>query len=524
MKIKQRLITAFIIMSIIPITMIFMSFGAIVNYQKNSVQESYEVESDTLEILVNPVKILNRVTRGVYNSIKNSALKEPEKFEDLRYIKQLNSDLEEKYSFLVLRKDHKFIFSGNHDKLDKIKNSLPEFRTYEGNIDGAIYVGGKNPFLVKEQDFYFSDGSEGSAFIITDVNTILPQIKASAVQIVMSIIITICFTGIILILWIYRGLLRPLNTLRIATNQIRDGNLDYSIRIKEDDEIGVLCEDFEKMRIKLKELMQERIQYEEDTRELISNISHDLKTPLTAIKGYAEGIMDGVADTKEKKDKYLKTIYTKANAMTSLVDELSLYSKIDCNTMPYDFLNINLERYFNDCINELTLDLEVKNIDLAYFNYADSELNVVADAEQLKRVINNIIGNSAKYIGRKKGIINIRIREANEFLEVEIEDNGKGISKEDLGNIFDRFYRTDVSRNSSKGGSGLGLAISKKIIEDHGGKIWASSKEKVGTSIFFTLKRCDCNVNLDLPSDDTDESKEKTTSFGSKINKFIKSK
>ena len=109
-----------------------------------------------------------------------------------------------------------------------------------------------------------------------------------------------------------------------------------------------------------------------DTRELISNISHDLKTPLTAIKGYSEGIMDGVADTPEKKEKYLKTIYTKANDMTSLVDELTLYSKIDCNSMPYNYLNINLDHYFTDCINELTLDLEVKNIDLAYFNYTNA--------------------------------------------------------------------------------------------------------------------------------------------------------
>lgn len=275
-----------------------------------------------------------------------------------------------------------------------------------------------------------------------------------------------------------------------------------------EDEIGMLCEDFEEMRIRLKRMIEARMQNESDTKELISNISHDLKTPLTAIKGYAEGIMDGVADSPEKMDKYIRTIYTKASDMTSLVDELSFYSKIDCNTIPYIFTNINLHGYFNDCIEELGLDLEVKNIDIGYFNYTDTSLKVIADTEQLKRVVNNIIGNSAKYIGKKKGIINVRIKELEEleeFVQIEIEDNGKGIAKEDIGNIFDRFYRTDASRNSSQGGSGLGLSIAKKIIEEHGGKIWATSKEGVGTTIYFTLKK-----SIE-PKEEKEEEKEAVT-------------
>ena len=223
-------------------------------------------------------------------------------------------------------------------------------------------------------------------------------------------------------------------------------------------------------------------------RELISNISHDLKTPLTAIKGYAEGIMDGVADTPEKVDKYLRTISTKAGDMTTLVEELSIYSKIDCNNVPYTFVNINLGNFFNDCIEELSLDLELKDIEMSYFNYTDSHMAVAVDAEQLKRVVNNIIGNSVKYIGGK-GIINVRIKDAGNEIQIEVEDSGKGIDQRDLPYIFDRFYRTDASRNSSQGGSGLGLAIAKKIIEDHGGRIWASSKKGVGTTIYFTLKK-----------------------------------
>jgi signal transduction histidine kinase len=308
-------------------------------------------------------------------------------------------------------------------------------------------------------------------------------------QIGFSFLLIMCFTATILTLWIYSSILRPLNTLRMATVHMRNGNLDYEVKADSEDEIGELCEDFDKMRVRLKRLLEERLQYEEESRILISNISHDLKTPLTAIKGYSEGILDGVADTPEKMDKYLRTIYAKANDMSSLVDELALYSRIDCDAVPYNFTHLNIEHFFADCVSDLALDLEVKNIEIGYFNYVDKSQQVVADPEQLKRVVNNIVGNSVKYMDKKRGLINIRLQDGDGCVQIELEDNGKGIPPEDCQKIFERFYRADASRNSSQGGTGLGLSIAKKIIEDHGGEIWASGKEGVGTSIFFTLKK-----------------------------------
>ena len=157
-----------------------------------------------------------------------------------------------------------------------------------------------------------------------------------------------------------------------------------------------------------------------------------MKTPITAIKGYVEGIIDGVADTPEKMDRYIRTIYNKANEMDTLINELTLYSQIDTNRIPYNFNRIDVSEYFNDCIEELTLDLEAKNIGLAYFNYTKEDIQIIADPEQLKRVINNIVGNSAKYLDKQKGFINIRVRDVGDFIQVEIEDNGKGIAAKDL--------------------------------------------------------------------------------------------
>ncbi|QHQ60378.1 HAMP domain-containing protein [Anaerocolumna sedimenticola] len=490
MKLKSRLLTAFLIITALPIFLITLAAGTIVRFQVNSIEETYDVKSDTIKLISNPLQILSRLTRGVYNEIVITSKQEPEKFEDETYINYLNSELTGKYSYIVLRKGNQFIYSGNNENLDYIKRYLPKYGKYTTDMEGGMYIDTKNPFLLKQKDFHFTDGSEGSIFVITDVDTLVPQIRSSAIQMVCSLIFVVILTAGVLIIWIYRSILRPLNTLHAATDAMKEGNLDYSIEGDPEDEIGQLCVDFEEMRIRLKELIEVRLKYEEDTKELISNISHDLKTPITAIKGYAEGIMDGVADTKEKQAKYIKTIYTKANDMSVLVDELSFYSKIDCNTMPYTFTNINLHEYFSDCIEELTLDLEVKNIEVVYKNETDAALKVSADAEQLKRVINNIIGNSVKYIGNKKGLIKIQIEDIGQSVKISIADNGQGIPSKDLPFIFDRFYRADSSRNSTKGGSGLGLAIAKKIIQDHMGTIWAESEEGKGTTIYFTLKKC----------------------------------
>ena len=324
---------------------------------------------------------------------------------------------------------------------------------------------------------------------------------------IIYISVVLLLTAGVMLLWISRSFIKPLNLLTLATRKMQEGNLDFSIRGDPDDELGNLCEDFEDLRLHLKEETEARLKYESDVIELISNISHDLKTPLTAIKGYAEGVLDGVADTDEKREKYLRTIYTKASDMQVLVDELTFYSKIDSNIVPYNFESLDLNGYFMDCVEDYSIDMEIKGIELDYVP-AEDGVFVVADAEQLRRVVNNVIGNCVKYMDRPRpdeksmpgqesgsestvkgsgGRITIMARKLENLAEISIRDNGPGIAPEDLTRIFERFYRADQSRNSRKGGTGLGLAISKKIIEDHGGTIRAESEQGVHTTIIFTL-------------------------------------
>ena len=333
--------------------------------------------------------------------------------------------------------------------------------------------------------------SDGTVYdiSITDSADSQGRVHVMAKDLFISAFVILISVALVVGLWVYRSIAVPLVKLKKATQNIKEGNLDFVLDVEGKDEFSELCQDFEEMRRRLKESTEEKSLIEKENKELISNISHDLKTPITAVKGYVEGIMDGVADTPEKMDRYVRTIYNKTNEMDHLINELTFYSKIDTNRIPYTFSKLNVEDYFADCAEEVGLELETRGIELVYANYVEKDVMVIADGEQIRRVIHNIISNAIKYMDKPKGIIQIRIKDVGDFIQIEIEDNGKGIGPKDLPYIFDRFYRTDVSRNSSKGGSGIGLSIVKKILEDHGGKVWATSRLGIGTIMYFVLRK-----------------------------------
>ena len=341
---------------------------------------------------------------------------------------------------------------------------------------------------VQESSSQASDSSQ-MVYDISLPQSSSSQVKLMAKDMILTATIILVFTALSVGLWIYQSIAVPLVKLKKATKNIKEGNLDFVLEVEGNDEFSQLCQDFEEMRKRLKESTEEKILMDKENKELISNISHDLKTPITAVKGYVEGIMDGVADTPEKMDRYVRTIYNKTNEMDHLINELTFYSKIDTNRIPYTFSKLNVEDYFSDCAEELGLEMETRGIELVYANYVEKGVQVIADGEQIRRVIHNIVSNAIKYMEKPRGIIQLRVKDVGDFIQVEIEDNGKGIAAKDLPYIFDRFYRTDVSRNSSKGGSGIGLSIVKKIMEDHGGKVWATSRLGIGTIMYFVLRK-----------------------------------
>ena len=295
--------------------------------------------------------------------------------------------------------------------------------------------------------------------------------------------------AIVMWFWIYKRILVPLDKMRIATKKIADGNFDYELDEKDFVEIPFLYNDFEKMRIKLKENEEEKILSENAARELVSNISHDLKTPLTAIRGYVEGILDGVASSPQKVRDYLTTIYNKTNYMTKLIDELLYYSRVSGNEFSYNFEKTNVKEFFDDYVKDLYLELDTIKINFSYSANVDADTMIDIDREQIKRALNNIVANAVKYMDKKDPEIHFRVKETMDAINIRISDNGRGIDEKDLPHIFERFYRSDASRNTKLGGSGIGLSIVKKVIENHEGSVVAMSKSGVGTDMDIVLKK-----------------------------------
>lgn len=485
MKFKTRLMVISIFIVVVPLLLTAVAYIGIGIFMVNSGKE-YGASDQNYTSLAYTLENYNQITEEVLAEVREQLKTDSAGIEDLEYLEELNEDLSSKSSYIIVRKDSDIYYTGNVNAANWIFERLPEYGSDISNGQEDYFINDMKK-LVKQLDFTFLDGAQGSFFIITRVGYMMS--RKILVDMILAFILILVFTSLVLTHWMHRGVFTPINQLNTAMQNIAEGNLEYRLANDEKGEIGELYRNYEDMRLRLKESTDEKFEQEKQNRELISNISHDLKTPITAIKGYVEGIMDGVADTTEKMDKYIKTIYNKANDMDRLINELTIYSGIDNNRIPYNFHRINVAEYFGDCVEEVGLDLESKNIQLNYENLVSVDTQIIADPEQIKRVINNIISNSVKYLGTEKGVIDIRILDEVDSIRVEIEDNGKGIAAKDLPNIFERFYRTDASRNSAQGGSGIGLSIVKKIIEDHGGYIWATSKEAEGTCMHFVIRK-----------------------------------
>lgn len=481
MKFRTRLLITSLSIILIPLVLTSAAFF-VVAWQMEDAEQTMPPGAEPR--FAYTLENYSRMTDEVMQMVKQQIAVNPEMITDAEYLDELSKSLQN--SYIIVRKNDEILYAGNSAAAKKIFKKLPADGASLPNGEAGIYYGDLKK-LVKEIDFAFRDGSKGSFFIVTSVSTLIS--RNALARMAFAFILVLVLTSILLTRWIQKGIFTPISHLNTAMQNIAEGNLEYMLATEQKGEIGELYRNYEDMRLRLKESADEKIEHENKNKELISNISHDLKTPITAIKGYVEGIMDGVADTPEKIDKYIKTIYNKANDMDRLINELTTYSGIDNNRIPYHFRRINVADYFGDCVEEVGLDLESKNIQLNYEDLVEPSTLIIADPEQLKKVINNIIGNSVKYLERDDGVIDIRILDEVDSIRVEIEDNGKGIAAKDLPNIFERFYRTDASRNSSKGGSGIGLSIVKKIIEDHGGYIWATSKECEGTCMHFVIRK-----------------------------------
>jgi signal transduction histidine kinase len=347
----------------------------------------------------------------------------------------------------------------------------------EGEGIVKIIVVNKNLNAIVSPSIY-----SGSSGIPIKGNNI---IAIAAVVAVVAIIIT---NGLLVILML-KSIMEPMTILQTATHELRDGNLDYKVPYSSKNEIGQVCADFEEMRQRLKESVEQQQKYEENRMQLIAGISHDLGTPLTTIKGYASGILDGIADTDEKKMRYVGVIYDTAQGMDTLVSELSMLSKLSLDKVPFYFEKIKAKDFFEEYTAYAADTLGEAGIEFIYNFECDEDRKINIDPAQFRRVLNNLIDNSRKYgaeDGTAKIMLSVRNGE-NGHTEISIEDNGQGVPADERDKIFETFYRGDKARTGHKNGSGLGLAITKQITDRHGASIRADESELGGLKVIIDL-------------------------------------
>jgi signal transduction histidine kinase len=308
---------------------------------------------------------------------------------------------------------------------------------------------------------------------------------------IFGIIFSICIIAIRAIYFNTR-ILKPLGEISSSAKAIIKGNYDLEvIRVYEkvigENEVGDLIFSFELMRDELKEKQLREEFLKKSQQELISCISHDLKTPISTIKAYSEGLRDGIARTPEAQENFVKIIISKTDLLIEMISDLLEYSNIQLKQLDINPQEVYLMDYFIPLMKEAEVFVKQKGINFSYEIKTDNMILCI-DQRRITEVIYNLLENSMKYIGEKEGHISIEIERQGKFALIKVKDNGIGISADDIPYVFDKFYRAEKSRSSSIPGSGLGLSICKYIVEEHGGEIYCLSGHNKGCEFGFTLR------------------------------------
>ncbi len=312
-------------------------------------------------------------------------------------------------------------------------------------------------------------------------------IEAVLLTIIAAEIIVVVMLGRYLSRLLSRQILEPLSALRAAALRIRSGELDAPLEVTTfDDEIGETCRTFETMRRELVSARDLKARYENNRKELIAGISHDLATPLTALKGYISGLRDGIVRTEEKRRHYVEMMYETTAGMERLTDELFLFSKLDLGRVEFQSERVSMREYFADFVEEKKIFYAERGLTLRLTD-GSTDGTIAIDRIQLARVVDNLLDNSLKYRRGDGVTVEIDVRRENDLMRIAFADDGSGVEADQLPRLFESFYRTDSARSNTSKGSGLGLAIVKQIIETMGGSVRAEASALGGLSIVMTL-------------------------------------
>ncbi len=364
---------------------------------------------------------------------------------------------------------------------------LPEFGGYYYTKNEELFD--KTGYIVQRQlDFYFSDGEEGSLFFLTKVVNVPGEIGKFVANYFIVLFVILIIMMVSFIVHATVNLTKNFDKVVTVIHEVSNENFEHRLDISEEP-LNQLTLHLNQMIEKLSDAKAYREFIETGKTEFISNMTHDIKTPLTSIRVQVEALSDGVVNEPVQIRNYYRSIQTKLTEIDKMMNELQLFNELETQTMNFDFELVDLNYFFDDIINEWQYDPYYSKVDFEY--HYNKQLKAVSkiDPIKLKRVTSNILMNSLKYANLDELVFRITLRVIEDSIEIELTDNGVGVPENELEKIFMQYYRIDPARNQQIAGSGLGLAICKSIIDRHGGLISAFNVSGGGFGIKIILPR-----------------------------------
>jgi two-component system sensor histidine kinase SaeS len=281
--------------------------------------------------------------------------------------------------------------------------------------------------------------------------------------------------------------IQSVRELLAAAKRMSGGDLDIRVKARSRDEVGEIGQAFNEMAHRLEEGQSRQQELERARRDLVTAVSHDLRTPLASVRAMVESMSDGVVADPDTVKRYLRTTLSEVDSLSQLVDDLFELSQIDAGMLQLHIEAASIDDLISDTLESMRAQAAARELNLGG-NVEGQPLSVLMDTRRVQRVLYNLVQNSIRHTPRD-GTIFVRARDAGKDIEVEVADTGEGISDKDIPHVFNRSYRADQSRSRGSGGAGLGLSIAKGIVEAHGGQIWVESNEGRGSKFAFTLPK-----------------------------------
>lgn len=489
LKITTRIVLSTVLAIVIPLIIVLI-FSPIF---LNTIASYFNFSTVT----TNSYSTLNQIQWSqTMSSISNELISDDEWEKKTNEIEKFVSPLEALGSMIYIECNNDILYSSSAKKnIVEQANSIIPINTsknvnYFGE-DGIVIVNHAQKenerylVIIVNKNYVVNDVSD--RYSAQDVRSLL---FGKTGLIIISIALIFILSIVSLSFITSRTINKPINQLADGTEEIANGNLDHIINYESTNEIGKTVKSFNKMTEQLKESIDERNRIEQSRKEMIAGVAHDLRTPLTSVKGYVEGLLDGIANTPEKQQRYLSTIYSSTLDMEKLINDLMTISRLELGQIDLHTDTVDINTFLSDCADDISLMLEKQGIDFVYENHCDGKFYVDLDTDRFTRVIRNIISNSIKYSKKdEKGKIELAVESYEKSVIISIADNGIGLDSKNLKRIFESFYRADPARTKVHEGSGIGLSVCKQIVELHGGHIWATSKEGDGLTIFISLER-----------------------------------